>query len=202
MKDLFVFVADADAQAVLKTVLQRHQSLQIRPITFDVDRHTMRDNGMVRDGPELLGLRLKKSEYERVLLVWDYAGSGQRSDATECAAAVRARLEQVSWRDRCAAVVIVPELEEWLWHNPASIAKVLNVSAADLNQTADDGPMKPLLEEPPKEKFERVLYRQLRCKPLPRDFERIAQTASLAQWRNSSSFALSCDVLRAWFPVA
>lgn len=37
MKDLFVFTADADAEGLIKKVLQRPTALGIRPITFDVE---------------------------------------------------------------------------------------------------------------------------------------------------------------------
>ena len=196
MKDLFVFVADADAEAIMKTILRRHQSLNLRPITFDVDRHPMRDNGMVRDGPELLRYRLRKTDYDRVLLIWDYEGSGQKGEPEECEGEVRTRLESASWSDRCAAVVVVPELEEWLWHNQASIAKLLKIGTADLDKM-----LRQLPQEPPKERFERVVYQHLRRKPLPEDFEQLAKSASLVQWRNSSSFSSIADTLRTWFPA-
>ncbi|MDD3894262.1 MAG: hypothetical protein PHU36_04500 [Syntrophomonadaceae bacterium] len=53
MKDLFVLTADLDAKVVIQAILQRHNSLSIHPVSFDVDRHTMRDAGVVKDGPEL-----------------------------------------------------------------------------------------------------------------------------------------------------
>ncbi len=74
MKDLFVLTADLDAKVVMQSVLQRHRSLSIRPISFGVDRHTMRDAGVVKDGPELV--RQYKGMYGKVLLLWDYHGSG------------------------------------------------------------------------------------------------------------------------------
>lgn len=55
MKDLLVYVADADALAFLRAILQRHQALGIRPITFDIERHPQRDAGMVHSGANWYG---------------------------------------------------------------------------------------------------------------------------------------------------
>lgn len=199
MKDLFVFVADADAQAVIKTILERPDSLQIRPITFMVDRHTMRDSGMVTDGPELIRLRLKKDDYARVLLIWDHEGSG-KPDVKRCAADVRARLEMASWRDRSEAVAIVPELEEWVWHNVPAIAKLLGISEDEVERIKVTCSPGALITPKPKDLFEAVVYRCLRRKPLPADFEKIARSASLVKWQSSESFRRIVTVLREWFP--
>ena len=65
MKDLFVWTADSDAQALIRAVLQRHRDLQIHPISFDVDRLFSRDSGMVKEGPEIARAKVKKTEYSR-----------------------------------------------------------------------------------------------------------------------------------------
>jgi len=57
MKDLLVSAADADAQAFMTSILSRPQAVGIKPITFTVDRHPLRDSGMVQTGPELAGMR-------------------------------------------------------------------------------------------------------------------------------------------------
>lgn len=53
MKDLLIYVADADAEAFLRSVLVKHQALGIRAVTFDIMRHPQRDAGMVQTGAEL-----------------------------------------------------------------------------------------------------------------------------------------------------
>lgn len=74
MKDLFVLTADLDALAVMRAVPGRPQAIGIRPISFEIDRHPMRDSGVVSTGPELV--RLRKTTFDRVLLLWDHHGSG------------------------------------------------------------------------------------------------------------------------------
>jgi hypothetical protein len=76
MKDLFVLTADSDAQALIKAVLGRYRDLQIHPISFEIQRLTGRDSGMVKEGPEIARALVKKAEYSRLILVWDHDGSG------------------------------------------------------------------------------------------------------------------------------
>ena len=45
MKDLFVLVADQDMRETLTALLQRHESLGIRPVAYEVERHLQRDAG-------------------------------------------------------------------------------------------------------------------------------------------------------------
>lgn len=75
MKDLLLYVVDADAQAFLKALLCKPKALEIRPITFDIERHPQRDSGMVQSGAELT--RMKKGEYHKALLTWNHHGSGR-----------------------------------------------------------------------------------------------------------------------------
>jgi hypothetical protein len=209
MKDLFVWTADSDAEALIRAVLQRHRDLQIHPISFDVDRLFSRDSGMVKEGPEIARARVSKTEYSRLILVWDHDGSGweQRVVPEQAVTRIQQRLDGVTWTDRSAAVVIVPELEEWLWHCPASVARHLGVSAADLDTlTARVAAELSLSREPccrerPKELFEGVLYYKKRRKPLPEDFRMLGSSANLAKWSASETFGRLVEVLRAWFPA-
>jgi hypothetical protein len=63
MRDLFVLTADADMQVVFRALLARPSDLQIRPISFEVDRHPNRDSGVFRNGPELIRAK-PKADYE------------------------------------------------------------------------------------------------------------------------------------------
>jgi hypothetical protein len=205
MSDLFVYTADADALAVVRAVLSRPQAIRTRGIDFEVDRHTGRDPGMVKDGPELV--RFRKTAFEKALLVWDHQGSGwDAKDPEEARAAIRNRLDQCIWRDRSEALVIVPELEEWLWHSPASIAGSLGITVQALDQWASEfaeaqkTDLATCKKQTPKELFEFVLYRRRRRKPLPGDFALTADRASLRDWQHSPTFTTFVAVLRTWFP--
>jgi hypothetical protein len=163
---------------------------------------------MVREGPEIARGMVSKSEYSRLILVWDHQGSGRESQSPErVATAIQERLEGVTWASKSAAIVLVPELEEWLWHCPAAIAKHLRVSEPELDELIAQ--CAPRLAKPPnqcrlevpKELFEAVLYHRERRRPLPEDFEIIGKTARLSQWQSSHTFATLTRVLQAWFPI-
>ena len=209
MKDLFVLTADADAQALIRAVLQRHQNLNIKPISFEVQRFTGRDAGMVKAGPEIVRAMVKKTEYSRIILVWDHHGSGwDKLNPTEAATRVERRLEGVTWTQRSAGVVVVPELEEWLWHCPADVARHLGANAADFETSITRALSRMNLtreqccRERRKELFEAVVYYKKRRKPLPEDFEALGSSCDLSQWVQSETFARFVQTLRSWFPAA
>jgi hypothetical protein len=205
MRDLYVFIADADMEAVVRSVLARPLSIGIRPITSDFRRHTGRDAGMIKDGPELVRTSNLKNQFEKVILIWDYHGSGSKSH-TRSRDDIRLRLRQVTWQNRSEAVVIVPELEEWLWHDQDALAPLLKTDPAGLQQLvqnfADKRNQPPAIckRECPKELFEHCYYQAYRCRPIQQDFGRIATIANLAAWGTSTSFAVFVDTLRYWFP--
>ena len=207
MKDLFVLTADSDAQALIRAVLRRHRELQIRPISVEVQRFTGRDSGMVKEGPEIARALVKKTEYSRLILVWDHHGSGWHNlNAEQAVTRIQQRLDGVTWADRSAAVAVVPELEEWLWHCPVSVARCLGSNTAEFETvtarvvTRQNLSRERCCRERPKELFEAVLYDRKRRKPLPEDFERLGSSADLAQWSASETFGRLVGILRVWFP--
>lgn len=207
MKDLYVFTADADALAVIRSVLARPLAIGIRPVTFKVNRHTGRDPGMVKNGPELVRMEVSKTEFKKLVLIWDHQGSGWEEKSVDRAREeIQIRLNQVTWEDRSEAVAVVPEIEEWLWHSPASLGGHLKTGLAQLNAMVQDFASKRNLDcstcklRYPKEVFEEIFYRLAKRKPLPRDFEQIAMTASLEDWQRSQTFGALVNTLRRWFP--
>jgi len=207
MKDLFVFTADADALAVIRSVLARPLAIGIRPVTYEVDRHTGRDPGMVRSGPELARMRVSKTAFAKLVLIWDHKGSGwEEKSADRAREEIQTRLKQVTWEGRSEAVAVVPEIEEWLWHSPISLAGHLQTGLAKLSALVQDFASKQNLDcdtcklRYPKEVLEEIFYRLARRRPLPRDFEQIAMTASLNDWQTSQTFGVLVNTLRRWFP--
>jgi len=177
MKDLLVFVADADIMAFMTSMLRRPEALGIRALTFDVIRHPQRDPGMVSTGPELA--RIEKASYEKALLIWDHHGSGRESTRSSLTAAeeVSRRMDSVTWAGRHMTVALMPELEQWLWHCEAALASHLGITQQDLQDRVGEYARGERIsadhakQDRPKELFEAIMLRQLRRTISPRDFE-------------------------------
>lgn len=202
-----MLTADADAEALLRSVLRRHEALQIRPIVFDVRRFPGRDSGMVKQGPEVARVLVNKSEYSRVLLTWDHHGSGWESRSPQQAVSlIQGRLDGVTWARRSSAVVFVPELEEWLWYSPRSIAHHLGVTDHEFEVLVEKAAVRLgkapdyCRQELPKELFEIVLHGKKRRQPLPEDFTALGSFADLEQWNASEAFVRVRQALQEWFP--
>jgi hypothetical protein len=206
MKDLLVYVADADALAFMRSMLRRHQALGIRSISFDIERHPQRDAGMVQSGAELA--RMKKGYYGKALLMWDHHGSGRdhRQGPHQVAGDIQGKLDTYTWSGNSAVVVLVPELEQWLWYCESAVAthcgvttveleQWIAVRAQKLNSSAD-----ALKQKQPKELFEYVMREKLRRTISPRDFEEIGKRAGVAGLLACDSFRSIADTFRLWFP--
>lgn len=206
MKDLFVWTADADAQAVMQQVLSRHQAMGTRAITFEVDRHVGRDSGMVKDGPELT--QFKKGSFARLLLLLDHHGSGKEKEPVDAIQKqLSSRLDRVTWQDTHLVTIAVPELEEWLWHSPDALLKHLQIAEQEMNGWLAEfagktgGNVAVARRTQPKEMFEYLIRKKKQRKPSLNDFEQIAHLASLTGWQQgSTSFRAIAERLRQWFP--
>ncbi|MBF0181808.1 MAG: hypothetical protein HQM03_17460 [Magnetococcales bacterium] len=201
-KDLLVLTADADAEAIIKSVLARHQSLGVRQIEFEVMRHPMRDPGIFKEGPEFA--RLFKDKYNFLIIIFDHHGSGCNKSTQECHQSIQSRLDGITWKDRSFSAVISPEIEEWLWFNKHSICHFFNMTETELQLLVgeySDKHSKDPPKEKPKEVLDYVCYRKLKKNHLlPREYKAIASRASLMDWQNSESFGSLVHQLRSWFP--
>lgn len=207
MKDLLVYVADADALAFMKAIMERPQALGIRPIDFEIERHPMRDSGMVQSGAELV--RMKKGKYRKALLMWDHHGSGRdhKQAPDEVEQEIQSKLDSFTWSGNSAVVVLVPELEQWLWFCENAVAAYCGVTVNQLTQWQNDQAQKlgmtsdALKAEQPKELFEHVMRERLKQTISPRDFEEIGKRASITKLLGCASFISIAETLRSWFPV-
>lgn len=206
MKDLLVYVADADALGFLRSILMRHQSLGMRAISFDIERHPQRDAGMVQSGAELT--RMRKGRYAKAVLIWDHHGSGRdhRQAPQAVMAELQDKLDSFTWRDNSAVHVLVPELEQWLWFCEAALVAHCDITSNQLQRWLADRSDKvgrsveQLKSSQPKELFEHILRERLRRTISPRDFELIGRRASVKALMACDSFRALAETLRAWFP--
>jgi hypothetical protein len=126
MKDLALLVADKNMDFALRGILQRHESLGIRAVTYETQLHAGRDGGVRASGPETLSLLRDQFNYGIVML--DMDGSGTEEDsAIALEDDLNGRLAH-SWGDRAKAIVIEPELDAWVWGSDHAMAEVLGWS--------------------------------------------------------------------------
>ena len=206
MKDLLVYLADADALAFLRSILQKPRALSTRDFSFEILRHPLRDAGMVQSGAELA--RMKKREYSKALLVWDHHGSGQdhKMSPTEAVTKMQEKLDLYTWSNNSAVVVLSPELEQWLWYCESALCTYLKIEdkvltrwikerADTLNSTPDE-----LIARQPKELFEHIMRDKVKRTISPKDFEEIGKLSSVKSLLNCASFRELYDALGDWFP--
>lgn len=124
-KDLIVLVADLDAEQAIKHILERHHSLGIRTISFDVIRHPDRDPGCCQDSHNLLRTQLNR--YKFALVIFDHHGSGRdKDDIDDIQNDIEKKLSRNGWLDENVCVIVLdPELEIWVWATSKEVDQCL-----------------------------------------------------------------------------
>ncbi len=113
MQDLVVLVADKNMQFALQGVLARPQALGIRPVTYVFRPHMGRDGGVRSTGAELLASEARR--FRHALMVLDFHGCGREDESPLMLEATLDLDLQAAWGERAKALVIVPEVDVWLW---------------------------------------------------------------------------------------
>lgn len=200
MKDLFILVADKNAEYALKGALVRHEALGIRPIQFEIRPHVGRDGGARKSGAEVLALQ--RRQYHHGLLVLDFEGSGtDKPNALSLENELDDKLTNV-WDKAAKAIVIEPELDIWVWGSDKAVENAIGWPPGKgvrewLREKgfAFDGNEKPVR---PKE----ALYAALNIPRQPRSsalYRHIASSISLARCKDAAFIRLRNQLL-AWFP--
>ena len=161
VKDLIVLLADKDAEFSMQGILANPLRLGIRDITHKLvaDRQG-KDPGVFRKCHDIL--RSSLGLYNHALVVFDHDGCGSQKNREALESEIEKRLAQNGWHDRCAAVVIDPELEVWVWSDSPHVPDVLGwpSTIAELKRTLEEagylthGRMKP---HHPKEAVNQIL---------------------------------------------
>lgn len=210
-RDLFVVVADLDAENAVKTLLCERQKALGVEIRFNPDhiphgdllRYSGRDAGCRTMAVELL--RPQRECYRHALLLFDRHGCGADNRPREgIERELEVQLEKNGWENgRAAVIVIDPELEIWVWSESPHVAGALGWGN-------DHSGLKSFL-------FERGLWRAGQAKPhRPKEAMReacrrkrvalespiFADLASNVGLRGctDSAFKKFRNCLRRWFP--
>ena len=113
-----------------------------------------------------------------------------------------------TWKDNSATIVLVPELEQWLWFCANAVAAHCGITVQQLDAWVDAQALKQglaadiLKAEQPKELFEYIMRERLGRTISPRDFEKIGARAGVNGLRQCSSFRTVSETLQAWFPAS
>lgn len=200
MKDLLCWVPDVDIQAVLQVILEnRRESIQMRPVTFEIFRHKLRDPGLFKEGVSLLDN--SKENYRHALIVLDGAWEGAPQNVQQ---ALDQQLTQAGLQHRAQAVVIDPELEVWVWSQSPHVAKVLGWQGGSENMRRwlkeqdlwKENDSKP---HDPKKALEIVLH-SVRKPKSASIYRELAKNVTLKNCKDQS-FQRLAKTLREWFPL-
>lgn len=207
MKDLVVLVADLDMQEVIKVLLSsRNDALNIRKVSYEIERHIMRDSG-VYTNPEDVLTALLNDEFLHCLVFLDYEGCGadtkiSRVPPEKVAEEIKSKLVCKGWnKDRTEVIVFIPELEIWVWTNSPHTAKALGCEdyfklKEELTEFFTKNTHKP---ERPKEAVEKIKERKRIRKQLPAIYKEIAEKVTLGSCQDESCIKFK-NTLQKWFP--
>jgi len=200
-KDLVVLVPDKQMESAVRGILERRQSLRIRPVDADFLTHPERDPGCLNRGHELLRAFARSHDHALVLL--DRKGCGSDAPAEELERRLVRSLSRSGWDRRADAIVLDPELENWVWADSPEVDAVLGWAGRkpDLRTwLRSNGHLRPNAVKPerPKEAFQAAL----RVVGQPRSsslFAQLAGRVGLARCRDRAFLKLKAR-LREWFP--
>ncbi len=204
MIDLVVLVADADAEIVIKTLLnKRAQALGIRPITSKVIRYHGRDSGVFLHAHNLLRPYQTQATYALVMLDREGSGREHRMTAEQMEADIESRLRADGWqtpdgRSRAAVIVLDPELEIWVWSRSPHVPRVLGLDANRPEQVLEQFDCLPNGKpKRPKEALQKVL-REARKPRSSAIYQELAERVSLQA--SERAFDKLRYTLQGWFP--
>jgi hypothetical protein len=203
MRDLVVLAADKSMEFALRGALPRSAALGIRPITFDFRVHAGRDGGARSSGADVL--RSQRRQFDHALLILDFDGCGARAEQT--ALDVEAQLDaelSLVWQDKAKAIVIDPELENWVWGSDNALQTALGWPLPQSIRTwlTEQGYSVGANGKPdePKAAFEALVP----VHKMPRSsavYESITSKISLATCQDEAFQRLK-QALRHWFPAS
>ncbi|NEQ48438.1 MAG: hypothetical protein F6K00_34875 [Leptolyngbya sp. SIOISBB] len=135
MKDCVFLVADKNMEATFRGFLERekfHLSLGVGPFDFDVIVDSGgNDPGVYNYGHELLMPYQKTHRYAVVVLdqAWEGAPASHEIEQD-----IMANLTASGWTATdCTVIVIVPELEAWIWQDSPHLETAFQFNRAKLD---------------------------------------------------------------------
>lgn len=204
MRDLIVVTADSYQEKVFEALLPRIPSVSgTNQFTFDIIRNMANDSGSYNTSHELL--RPYINAYRYALVVFDFEGCGAEFsfNREEIEANVEKMLASNGWNNRGSAIVIKPEIENWMWIDNVNVHKAIGWESKislyewGINQgLIARGDAKPLR---PKETLEKAL-KLCGTSKSSSIYKKIAQTVSYRNCKDPSFLKL-IHLMQNWFPI-
>ena len=199
--DLVVLVADKNMEHAVKGILARHQSLDLRPIRYQMFVHPHRDPGCRQWAAGFLRVQLRR--FDHALVLFDREGCGQEDKSREeLEREGEDALGREGWGERAAVVVLDPELEAWVWSDSPKVDEHLGWQGHEpdlrswlrARSQLGDGETKP---SRPKEAMEQAL-REVGQRRTSARYQDLAQSVSL-QRCSDAAFQKLGTTLQRWF---
>ena len=202
MKDLVILAADKDLEHAMKGLLARPEALGTRAVEADIFVEPQHDPACARYGVEFISNFSR--QYHHGLLMFDHKGSGLETTGPRALQeSLNEKLAHSAWGGRAKAIVLVPELEAWIWNDSPHIDEAAgwkNRNPGLRRWLIDQGWIRQGEVKPtqPKQAFQEAL----RAARKPRSaslYEQIAKKVSLRRCSDSAFLDLK-DILNQWFP--
>lgn len=204
-KKLVVLVADLDMENMVRALLGRADSFEIKEVSasrdYDIHRHQGRDPGCRIGAADFL--RSFAESYEHALVLFDLEGCGdEKRPIDEVEGEVERQLSRSGWGNRARVIAIAPELESWVWSPSPHVAEAINWKGRDpriADWLFDNGWTSRVGEKPsrPKEALEAAL-RTVGRPHSSSIYYAIGSKASFTRCTDRS-FLRFKDTLKSWF---
>ena len=198
---LVVLTPDKDIQAVVESLLKKIPKTEtLSDFSYKIFVHTGRDPGILTKSHEFLRPFIRQYNYCIALL--DFAGCGKEDIYTpeDIEKLIESNLSINGWEDRCIAVCIEPEIEQWLWageiHIRATVGWSKVESVKEWLQSKEFYYSETNKPVEPKTAFELLL----RENNIPNSSSIFAEIASKASYKRcrERSFLKLIEKLRDW----
>ena len=205
LQDLIVLVADKDIKETIEGLLtKRTRSLGIRPVQYKVLPNNEHDPGCLDRSAELLASFC--TTHAHAMVIFDREGCGQDTESrSELEATVETALRKAGWGDRTAAIVIDPELENWVWSPSPHVADCLGWR--DPKQSLRDWLLENEFLATPEQikptEPKRAMHDVLRLGKVARSssiYRAIAEKVSMTRCTDPA-FIKFRETLQTWFPI-
>ena len=129
--DLVVLTADKDAHFGVEGLLSRPERFGVRRLDEVKYLEAGGDGDCRTYAPDLLRPFVGKYEYALVLFDWEGCGMDTAKRHKKAVSPqiveseVKTRLEQNGWKDHAEVVILVPELEIWMWNSSPKLDEIV-----------------------------------------------------------------------------